>query len=156
MEFGDAASADDGLDLMERQRDLDDESEDDESVGADGDEDDLMDAGAGGEAVESGDRVGDDPQQRPPEKRVTTPYLTKYERARILGTRATQISHNAPVLVDLEGEYDPLTIAEKELRQRAIPMIIRRYLPDNTYEEWQLSELEVDTERIHDDRYLNL
>eukprot|EP00672_Neobodo_designis_P019875 CAMPEP_0174852586 /NCGR_PEP_ID=MMETSP1114-20130205/25953_1 /TAXON_ID=312471 /ORGANISM="Neobodo designis, Strain CCAP 1951/1" /LENGTH=155 /DNA_ID=CAMNT_0016087193 /DNA_START=59 /DNA_END=526 /DNA_ORIENTATION=+ len=155
MEF-DAASADDALDMMERQRDVDDESDDD--AGLDEDDDDVLDAAAGGagDAVESGDRVGEDPQQRPPERRVTTPYLTKYERARILGTRATQISHNAPVLVDLEGEYDPLTIAEKELRQRAIPMIIRRYLPDNTYEEWQLSELEVDTERIHDDRYLNL
>jgi DNA-directed RNA polymerase I, II, and III subunit RPABC2 len=89
-------------------------------------------------------------------ERVTPPYLTKYERARILGTRALQISHNAPVLVQLEGELDPLLIAEKELRQRVIPMTVRRHLPDGSYEDWNLTELEVDSERIHDDRYLNL
>ncbi|KAK2608782.1 subunit common to RNA polymerases I, II, and III [Conoideocrella luteorostrata] len=62
--------------------------------------------------------------------RSTTPYMTKYERARILGTRALQISMNAPVLVDLEGETDPLQIAIKELREKKIPLIVRRYLPD--------------------------
>ena len=39
-------------------------------------------------------------------------------------------SMNAPVLVDLEGETDPLQIALKELREKKIPLIIRRYLPD--------------------------
>lgn len=39
-------------------------------------------------------------------------------------------SMNAPVLVDLEGETDPLQIAMKELNQKKIPLIIRRYLPD--------------------------
>lgn len=39
-------------------------------------------------------------------------------------------SMNAPVLVDLEGETDPLQIALKELNQKKIPLIIRRYLPD--------------------------
>jgi DNA-directed RNA polymerase I, II, and III subunit RPABC2 len=154
MDF-DAQSVDDALDVMDRERELsDDENEERDEVE---DEDDVADAGgAGGDTrIESGE-AGHAPRPRPPELRVTTPYLTKYERARILGTRATQISHNAPVLVDLEGEYDPLAIAEKELRQKVIPMTIRRYLPDNTYEEWLLSELEVDMERIHDDRYLNL
>ena len=37
---------------------------------------------------------------------------------------------NAPILVDLEGETDPLQIALKELNQKKIPLIIRRYLPD--------------------------
>lgn len=66
----------------------------------------------------------------PNEERSTTPYLTKYEKARILGTRALQISMNAPVLVDLEGESDPLQIAIKELREKKIPLIVRRYMPD--------------------------
>ncbi|XVF53662.1 hypothetical protein PTKIN_Ptkin05aG0116800 [Pterospermum kingtungense] len=60
----------------------------------------------------------------------TSKYMTKYERARILGTRALQISMNAPVMVELEGETDPLEIAMKELRERKIPFTIRRYLPD--------------------------
>ena len=70
--------------------------------------------------------------------------MTKYERARILGTRALQISLNAPVLVDIEGETDPLQIAMKELSQRKIPLVIRRYLPDGSYEDWGCDELIVD------------
>ncbi|EEH47938.2 DNA-directed RNA polymerase core subunit RPO26 [Paracoccidioides brasiliensis Pb18] len=66
----------------------------------------------------------------PNDQRTTTPYMTKYERARVLGTRALQISMNAPILVDLEGETDPLQIALKELAQKKIPLIVRRYLPD--------------------------
>lgn len=85
----------------------------------------------------------------PNDKRTTTPYMTKYERARVLGTRALQIrygramygregsikltdddSMNAPVLVDVEGETDPLQIAIKELREKKIPLVVRRYLPD--------------------------
>jgi len=77
------------------------------------------------------------------EKR-TTPYMTKYERARILGTRALQISMNAPIMVELEGETDPLQIAMKELRERKIPLIIRRYLPDGSYEDWTVDELITD------------
>ncbi|CAG7948271.1 unnamed protein product [Penicillium nalgiovense] len=77
----------------------------------------------------------------PNDQRTTTPYLTKYERARVLGTRALQISMNAPVLVDLEGETDPLQIAMKELNQKKIPLIIRRYLPDGWYEDWTCEEL---------------
>ncbi|XP_020594735.1 DNA-directed RNA polymerases II, IV and V subunit 6A-like, partial [Phalaenopsis equestris] len=49
--------------------------------------------------------------QEPVEKpRKTSKYMTKYERARILGTRALQISMNAPVMVELEGETDPLEV----------------------------------------------
>jgi DNA-directed RNA polymerases I, II, and III subunit RPABC2 len=77
-------------------------------------------------------------------ERITTRYLTKYERARVLGTRALQISMNAPVMVDLDGETDPLKIAEKELRERKIPIIIRRYLPDGSHEDWGVDELIVD------------
>jgi DNA-directed RNA polymerases I, II, and III subunit RPABC2 len=79
-----------------------------------------------------------------PSQRITTRYLTKYERARVLGTRALQISMNAPVMVDLDGETDPLKIAEKELRERKIPIIIRRYLPDGSHEDWAVDELIID------------
>ncbi|EGC46253.1 DNA-directed RNA polymerase I [Histoplasma capsulatum var. duboisii H88] len=77
----------------------------------------------------------------PNDQRTTTPYMTKYERARVLGTRALQISMNAPILVDLEGETDPLQIALKELAQKKIPLIVRRYLPDGWYEDWTCEEL---------------
>jgi DNA-directed RNA polymerase I, II, and III subunit RPABC2 len=81
------------------------------------------------------------PQPIDKSKRITTRYMTKYERARVLGTRALQISMNAPVTVEIAGETDALKIAMKELRERKIPMIIRRYLPDNSYEDWGLDEL---------------
>lgn len=77
----------------------------------------------------------------PKEKRITTRYMTKYERARVLGTRALQIAMCAPIMVELEGETDPLQIAMKELKQRKIPIIIRRYLPDHSYEDWSIDEL---------------
>ena len=81
----------------------------------------------------------------PINERITTKYLTKYEKARVLGARALQISKNAPVMVNLTpGEWDPLKIAEKELREKKIPFIIRRYLPNNSYEDWKLDELEIE------------
>uniref|UniRef100_A0ACD5Y5E0 Uncharacterized protein n=1 Tax=Avena sativa TaxID=4498 RepID=A0ACD5Y5E0_AVESA len=83
-------------------------------------------------------------QEKAPRPRHTTKYMTKYERARILGTRALQISMNAPVMVELEGETDPLEIAMKELRARKIPFTIRRYLPDGSYEDWGVDELIVE------------
>jgi DNA-directed RNA polymerase I, II, and III subunit RPABC2 len=47
-----------------------------------------------------------------------------------LGCADESHSMNAPVLVDLEGETDPLQIAINELREKKIPLIVRRYLPD--------------------------
>ena len=48
---------------------------------------------------------------------------------------------NAPVMVDIGNETDALKIAMMELRERKVPMIIRRYLPDNSYEDWHVDEL---------------
>lgn len=76
--------------------------------------------------------------------KITTRYLTKYERARLLGTRALQLSQNAPPLVEVDGETDPLKIAAKELRERKLPLIVRRYLPDGSFEDWSLDELIID------------
>ncbi|XP_044856964.1 DNA-directed RNA polymerases I, II, and III subunit RPABC2-like [Mauremys mutica] len=87
------------------------------------------------EILPSGER------QQANQKRITTPYMTKYERARVLGIRALQRAMCAPVMVELEGETDPLLIAMKELKARKIPIIIRRYLPDGSYEDWGVDEL---------------
>jgi len=84
------------------------------------------------------------PGQVDPSRRITTKYMTKYERARVLGTRALQIAMCAPLMVELDGEIDPLTIAMKELKARKIPFIIRRYLPDGSFEDWGLDELIID------------
>lgn len=98
------------------------------------------DPSAAANSLKSGEKSIKD-KKIPESERTTTPYMTKYERARILGTRALQISMNAPVLVDLEGETDPLQIAIKELREKKIPLIVRRYLPDGYYEDWTCEEL---------------
>lgn len=99
-------------------------------------------SGAGGMPKHSGDvKPG---HAVPSDQRMTTSYLTKYERARILGTRALQISLGAPVLVELGDEIDPLEIAMKELKAKKIPIVIRRYLPDHSYEDWSIEELIID------------
>ncbi|EPR78858.1 DNA-directed RNA polymerase I II and III subunit Rpb6 [Spraguea lophii 42_110] len=75
--------------------------------------------------------------------RITSSVMTKFEKAYILGVRAQQLSMNAPPLVDIENETDPLKIAMLELKQKKIPFTIRRKLPDNTYEDWDIKELEI-------------
>ena len=46
----------------------------------------------------------------PNKEKITTKYMTKYEKARVLGTRALQISMNAPIMVEAEGLIDPLEV----------------------------------------------
>ncbi|KAJ9149678.1 RNA polymerase Rpb6 [Coniochaeta hoffmannii] len=121
-----------------------DDTEDQNNAGADADaEDNVVVSGDAAAAANQGQggKKSDKDKRIPNELRTTTPFMTKYERARILGTRALQISMNAPVLVDLEGETDPLQIAIKELREKKIPLIVRRYLPDGYYEDWTCEEL---------------
>uniref|UniRef100_A0A1B6DH13 DNA-directed RNA polymerases I, II, and III subunit RPABC2 n=1 Tax=Clastoptera arizonana TaxID=38151 RepID=A0A1B6DH13_9HEMI len=120
----------------------DDVGEDFDEVDDDGDIEDIDQQEEEGENIEllaAGDARGSVQKTN----RITTTYMTKYERARVLGTRALQIAMCAPVMVELEGETDPLQIAMKELKQRKIPIIIRRYLPDNSYEDWGIDELTI-------------
>ncbi len=51
--------------------------------------------------------------------------LTRYERARIIGARALQISLGAPVLIDVD-RGEPIDIAMEELRQGVIPITVKR------------------------------
>ncbi|GMH47181.1 hypothetical protein TrRE_jg2688 [Triparma retinervis] len=107
-------------------------------------DDEVEDDGIANGGIDLIDATENNGQATLSKDRITTQFLTKYERARVLGTRALQISMNAPVMVDLEGETDPLKIAMKELRERKIPIIIRRYLPDGSSEDWSIDELIVD------------
>ena len=73
----------------------------------------------------------------------TNPFLTKYERARILGQRAKQIETGATPFVKVpENIIDGYLIAEMELQQVRIPFIIRRPLPNGGSEYWKISDLE--------------
>lgn len=62
--------------------------------------------------------------------------ITRFERARIVGARALQLSMGAPILINIEKETtkSPLVIAEKELRAKVLPISIRRELPDKTFQ----------------------
>ncbi|MHB1953422.1 MAG: DNA-directed RNA polymerase subunit omega [Sulfobacillus sp.] len=60
----------------------------------------------------------------------TLDFLTSFERARIVGTRAQQIAGGAVPLVPIEGLRDPISIAERELSERKLPMMLRRPLPE--------------------------
>jgi DNA-directed RNA polymerases I, II, and III subunit RPABC2 len=55
--------------------------------------------------------------------------------------KLTAGSMNSPSLVEIGGETDPLQIAIKELNEKKIPLIVRRYLPDGWYEDWTCEEL---------------
>ena len=59
--------------------------------------------------------------------------LTRFERARIVGARALQISMGAPVLLDVPETFrSPIDLAELDLQEGALPISIRRALPDGT------------------------
>lgn len=76
------------------------------------------------------------------EIRVGPPKLTRFERARIVGARALQISMGAPILVELPEEVsDPIDIALRELEGDALPMTIRRTLPNRTHQDIALRTL---------------
>ncbi|MFH1823106.1 MAG: DNA-directed RNA polymerase subunit K [archaeon] len=60
---------------------------------------------------------------------------TKYEKARILGARALQISANAPILLKISKEqlldlnFDPIKIAEMEFDKKILPITVTRPMP---------------------------
>lgn len=73
----------------------------------------------------------------------TIPYLTKYEKARILGQRAKQINSGATVFVKVpEKVIDGYLIAELELQEKRVPFIIRRPMPNGGSEYWSIKDLE--------------
>lgn len=74
----------------------------------------------------------------------TIPFMTKYERTRVIGQRAKQINSGAKPFVKVpEKIIDGYLIAELELMQKRIPFIIRRPIPGGTSEYWNLKDLEV-------------
>lgn len=80
-------------------------------------------------------------QRRDFNERITSNRMTKYEKAYVLGVRANQLSMNAPAQVEYGNETSAYEIAVLELKEKKIPFIIRRMLPDNTYEDWSISEM---------------
>jgi DNA-directed RNA polymerase I, II, and III subunit RPABC2 len=75
---------------------------------------------------------------------TSLPFLTIYERTKILGMRANQIAEGAKIYIDRPDHViQPLEIAKLELEQRRLPFIVKRPMPDGTFEYWRLSDLMV-------------
>lgn len=73
---------------------------------------------------------------------IGPPKLTRYERARIIGARALQLSMGAPILVSMPDLVkDLIDIALFELKEGVLPITIRRSLPDATYQDIPLNWL---------------
>jgi DNA-directed RNA polymerase I, II, and III subunit RPABC2 len=74
----------------------------------------------------------------------TLPFITKYEKAKVLGERAKQLNSGAEPFVEMGDEMiDGYLIAMAEFEQKKIPMIVRRPLPNGGSEFWRLADLEV-------------
>ena len=74
----------------------------------------------------------------------TSTFITKYERARIIGERAKQLNAGAQPFIKIESTLiDGYLIAMKEFEEKKIPFIIQRPLPNGGCEYWRLSDLEI-------------
>lgn len=73
---------------------------------------------------------------------TTYPFLNKYEATRIIGFRANQLSQGAQPFVSVPDHVtDVREIARMELAAKRLPFILKRPLPDGTYEYWRLQDL---------------
>ena len=73
---------------------------------------------------------------------TTLPFLTRFEKAKILGLRAKQINHGSKPFIEVTRNIiDGHTIAHMELLQNKIPFIIRRPLPNGGSEYWKVNDL---------------
>lgn len=74
----------------------------------------------------------------------TYPFLTKYEKTKVIGLRSIQLSSGLAPFIKLEKHVvDPVVIANMELEQKKIPFIIKRPISRTQYEYWPLQELEL-------------
>lgn len=74
----------------------------------------------------------------------TIPFLTKYEKARILGERAKQLNAGGKPFVNIDPSIlDGYLIAEKELNEKKLPFIIKRPITNGACEYWKVEDLEI-------------
>lgn len=72
----------------------------------------------------------------------SVPFLTQYERTKIIGMRANQLSQGARPYIDIpEYMTDVGEIARLELKERRLPFIVRRTMPNGSHEYWRVSDL---------------
>jgi DNA-directed RNA polymerase subunit K/omega len=75
------------------------------------------------------------------EDRVTSEYMTIYEFAMVVGTRATHIASGSILYTDPDGLYDPRDIAKKEIAEGKCPLSITRKVSPTMLEVWEVNEM---------------
>jgi DNA-directed RNA polymerase I, II, and III subunit RPABC2 len=75
-------------------------------------------------------------------RHTTYPFLTLYEKTKVLSLRASQLAHGAPPFIDVPDYFiDVYEIAKAELDAKRLPFILKRPLPDGKFEYWRLADL---------------
>jgi DNA-directed RNA polymerase I, II, and III subunit RPABC2 len=74
--------------------------------------------------------------------RATYPFLTLYEKTKVLSQRGAELARGAPPFIEVpEYMTDVYEIAKAELEAKRLPYILKRPLPDGEYEYWRLADL---------------
>ena len=78
------------------------------------------------------------------ENHKTIPIMTRYEKSKIIGLRAKQINSGSDLFIKAPANIiDGITLARMELKDKKIPFIIRRPLPNGKNEYWDIKDLEI-------------
>jgi len=87
--------------------------------------------------------IGEDDGQETVNFKKTSNRMTRFEYTMLVAARALQISAGMPPLIDYkkEGLIEPLDIAERELIERVIPLVVQRTLPDGSKEIWKVKDM---------------
>lgn len=156
IEDDDALENDNEIDDEEEKSESDNDEDEDNDDGNNDDGDDCMYRFSGKKSslgedddIDEGEYYFEEDEKLlqdifvPNDKRITRPTLTKYERVRVLGERAKQISLNAKPMIKGVENLDPKEIAKLELKMGVLPMIIIRPLPTGQKEKWKVNELKI-------------
>ena len=76
------------------------------------------------------------------QEKISTKRMTKYEFVRLIGTRVQQLTKDAKPMIKNTQGLTHYEIAELEIKHNVIPIKIKRYLPNGTFEIWKVSELD--------------
>jgi DNA-directed RNA polymerase subunit K/omega len=85
------------------------------------------------------------PLDQLPSYRITTPTaMSKYEKTRLVGTRACSLNaENMVPLIKMQSNDDALAIAQKELVAGVLPALIRRHFPNGSFHDCAVQDLEI-------------
>lgn len=77
-------------------------------------------------------------------KNIKSRKMTKYQYTNVLGIRATQIAHGAPVKIEITSDMkSAVQVAEEELRQRKTPFFVAREINKNHIDLWRIEDMEI-------------